>query len=69
MPETELSACRSSDVVEWRERQLSINGFPPELAAQTAADERFDLHTLIELTERGCPPGLAVRILAPLEGG
>ena len=25
------------------------------------------LHALIELVERGCPPALAVRILAPLE--
>jgi hypothetical protein len=32
-----------------------------------AADARFDMHALIELTERGCAPGLAVRILAPLE--
>ena len=69
MPETELSSEPSSDVLEWRERQLSINGFPPELAARTAADERFDLHALIELTERGCPPSLAVRILAPLVAG
>jgi hypothetical protein len=26
-----------------------------------------DLHALIELVERGCPPVLAARILAPLE--
>jgi len=69
VPETGLSAEHSSDVIEWRERQLSINGFSSELAARTAADERFDLHALIELTERGCPPSLAVRILAPLEAG
>jgi hypothetical protein len=28
---------------------------------------RYDLHQLIELVEQGCPPELAVRILAPLE--
>ena len=67
MAETELSAGSSPDVIGWRCRQLRINGFPPLLAAETAADERFDLHALIELTEQGCPPRLAVRILAPLE--
>lgn len=30
-------------------------------------DPRFDLHASIELTERGCPPELAIRILAPLD--
>jgi hypothetical protein len=28
---------------------------------------RYDLHALIDLVERGCPPELAVRILTPLE--
>jgi len=32
-----------------------------------AQDPAYDLHALIELVERGCPPALAVRILAPLE--
>jgi hypothetical protein len=52
-------------VVEWRCSQLCRAGFPPALAAQAAADTRLDLHAAIELVERGCPPGLAVRILAP----
>ena len=47
--------------------QLVHSGFPPPVASRVARDWRFDLHTLIELTERGCPPELAVRILAPLE--
>jgi|KBSMisStaDraftv2_1062788.scaffolds.fasta_scaffold5290471_2 hypothetical protein len=67
MPRTELSAGTSSDVIRWRCEQLRVNGFPSGLAAEAAADERFDLHALIELTEQGCPPLLAVRILAPLE--
>jgi hypothetical protein len=37
------------------------------LAARLAGDACYDLHALIELTERGCTPELAVRILAPLE--
>jgi hypothetical protein len=55
-------------VVEaWRRRQLETAGFPRALAADAADDERLDLHALIELVERGCPPELAVRILAPLD--
>ena len=54
-------------IVAWRRRQLTGAGFPLPLAALLARDARYDLHGLIELTERGCPPELAVRILAPLE--
>ena len=43
-------------MIGWRRRQLRASGFPPPLAAEAAADERFDLHALIELTEQGCPP-------------
>jgi hypothetical protein len=31
-----------------------------------ANDRRFDLHAVLELVDRGCPPELAARILAPL---
>jgi hypothetical protein len=51
----------------WRREQLCTSGFEAELAAQIARDARYDLHALIELVGRGCPPHLAVRILAPLE--
>ncbi len=54
-------------VVNWRRRLLLRSGFPPALARALARDPRYDLHALIELTERGCPPELAGRILAPLE--
>jgi hypothetical protein len=54
-------------VLAWRRAQLTGAGFPRPLAARLAADPRFDLHALIELTERGCAPELAVRILAPLD--
>jgi hypothetical protein len=56
------------EVVRWRREQLVASGFVPALAARLAEDERYDLHALIELTEHGCSPELAVRILAPLEG-
>jgi len=54
-------------VVRWRREQLTASGFPSALAAGLAEDARYDLHALIELSERGCEPELAVRILAPLE--
>jgi hypothetical protein len=47
--------------------QLVHAGFDAELAGSVAADRAMDLHALIELVERGCPPKLAVRILAPLD--
>jgi hypothetical protein len=56
---------RGHEVVGWRRDQLVGSGFPLPLAARLAEDSRYDLHALIELAERGCPPALAVRILAP----
>jgi hypothetical protein len=55
------------EVVRWRREQLVASGFVPALADRLSEDERYDLHALIELTEQGCSPELAVRILAPLE--
>lgn len=55
-------------VVGWRREQLVDTGFPLPLADSLARDPRYDLHAVIELVEQGCPPELAVRILAPIEG-
>jgi hypothetical protein len=55
------------DVARWRREQLLDSGFPGSLASALAVDSRYDLHELIRLVERGCPPGLAARILAPAE--
>lgn len=54
------------DVRAWRCGRLVDAGFTRELAEQVAADPAFDLHALLQLVDRGCPPSLAVRILAPL---
>ena len=65
---TELSANLDRDgIAAWRRKQLVAAAFPLPLAAQLATDGRFDLHALIGLVERGCPPELAARILAPIE--
>jgi hypothetical protein len=58
----------SHEVVRWRREQLVDSGFPISVAARLAKDPRYDLHALIELVERGCPPRLAARIAAPLDG-
>jgi hypothetical protein len=54
-------------VVAWRRRRLERAGFDPQLADTLASDRRRDLHALLELVDRGCPPPLAARILAPLD--
>ncbi len=54
-------------VVRWRYDQLVADGFDPLLALHLADDQRRNLHDLLELHERGCPPPLAARILAPLD--
>lgn len=56
----------SSPVLEWRRRRLVASGFDEALAAQVASS-RIDLHELLALLDAGCPPHLAVRILAPIE--
>jgi len=64
--ETEIEA-RVEQVAAWRRDQLLRSGFSVGLAARLVRDSRYDLHALIELVERGCPPELAIRILAPLQ--
>ena len=51
----------------WRQRTLSAAGFDDDLARRLAAGRAVDLHALLELVDRGCPPHLAARILAPLD--
>jgi hypothetical protein len=65
--ETRNETHGAGDVERWRREQLRNAGFGKSRAGQLAHDRRWDLHALIELVERGCPPQLAVRILAPLD--
>jgi hypothetical protein len=69
MPHTEHGhvAPRNGAPVGWRRDRLVDAGFPRGQAILLARDARYDLHALIELVERGCPPSLAVRILAPVD--
>jgi hypothetical protein len=54
-------------VVAWRRQQLSAAGFDTPTAEALARNPSVDLHALLHLVDRGCPPWLAARILAPLE--
>ena len=58
---------RDGDVAHWRRDYLVRAGFEADLANLIATDCAIDLHALIALVERGCPPTLAARILAPLD--
>jgi hypothetical protein len=64
-----VSSLKPADVEvnRWRREQLVFSGFSLPLAARVAGDPGYDLHRLIQLVEQGCPPELAVRILAPLQ--
>jgi hypothetical protein len=56
----------SNEAASWRRDVLLRAGFDTNLAEALARDARIDLHDLLELVDRGCPPDLAARILAPL---
>jgi len=67
------NACRTpdapvpteADVTAWRRRRLLDSGFEEALATWLAGTPGVDLHALLSLVDRGCPPGTAVRILGP----
>ena len=62
-----LRARQSVDeAVAWRHHALVEAGFSEATARDVAVDPRQDIHALLQLTDRGCPPDVAVRILAPL---
>jgi RNA polymerase sigma-70 factor (ECF subfamily) len=50
----------------WRIERLRAAGFSDQLANRLAADPGHDVHALLELIDRGCPPDLAARILTPM---
>lgn len=54
------------DLISWRTRRLVAAGLPESAARRIAQNEDVDLHALLSLIDRGCPPQLAARITAPL---
>lgn len=57
----------TSDAVAWRRARLRKAGLDTALTEQLSHECAVDLHALIGLVERGCPPPLAARILAPFD--
>ena len=55
------------DVITWRLCRLLESGFADDLAGRLASTPAVDVHALLQLVDRGCPPELAARILAPIE--
>jgi hypothetical protein len=53
------------EVVAWRREVLEQAGFTRGEAEHLAGHPDVDLHDLLNLVDRGCPPELAARILAP----
>jgi hypothetical protein len=64
-PHPELT--EAAQHAQWRCWMLERGGFDHALARRLAGDARTDVHALLELVDRGCPPRLAARILAPLD--
>ena len=62
-----LRAGAPVDVRTWRRCRLLEAGFGDDLATRLAGMPQVDLHALLQLVDRGCPPHLAARILAPLD--
>ena len=62
-----LRRSQEPELREWRRARLIQAGFAPELATRLGFDGRIDVHDLLQLVDRGCPPELAARIVAPLE--
>ena len=56
------------DVIDWRRCRLTEAGFAEPLAS-SLAEGVIDVHALLSLVDRGCPPELAARILAPMGSG
>jgi hypothetical protein len=53
------------DVATWRMCRLQESGFGRDLARRLASMPGVDIHALLQLVDRGCPPELAARILSP----
>ena len=64
---TEDQRDETAMTVRWRRDQLVACGVPGRMAVGLARNPTCDVHQMIDLVERGCPPHLAVRILAPLD--
>lgn len=56
-----------AELAPWRRSRLRHAGFDAELACAIGGDMRYDISAVLDLIDRGCPPQLAARIVAPLD--
>ena len=66
MAATDISLIDQTEIERierWRAEELERAGYEPRAAGGLAVRHDVDLHTAVELLERGCPPDLALRIL------
>jgi hypothetical protein len=66
--DSKASSPAREGVIAWRVDRLRAAGLDERLAIRVAVDDGYDLHAVLDLVDRGCPPALAVRILAPIDG-
>ena len=59
----EIIETEAERVERWRADELMRAGYDPSAALDLACRFDVDLHTAIDLLDRGCPPDLALRIL------
>ena len=59
----DLRVDEAAEVLAWRFDALCRSGFDLDAAAVLAANVGVGLHDALALVRRGCPPGLATRIL------
>jgi succinylglutamate desuccinylase len=50
-------------IERWRADELERAGYAPRAAGRLAVRHDIDLHTAVDLLERGCSPELALKIL------
>jgi len=61
---TEFEPLTEDDqVMQWRIEELERAGYAPEDVIVMAVDASIDLHVAVDLVRRGCPHGVALRIL------
>ncbi|HYB27605.1 MAG TPA: hypothetical protein VEF89_13370 [Solirubrobacteraceae bacterium] len=60
-------ASEAERLLAWRTSQLTAAGFSRREATVLVHTADIDLHAILELVDRRCPPWLAARIAAPLD--
>lgn len=66
MAATDITLVDSTEIERierWRAEELERAGYEPRAAGRLAVRHDVDLHTAVDLLERGCPSELALKIL------